>query len=71
MKLIIENDDGARVEVRKIKKLKSDGDILFFFLDYGALRPEDRENIESHLSKETGKKCILLDGRFHDKIIAF
>ncbi len=68
MKLILEKDEGIQVEVRDIVNLDKDSKILFFFLN-GHFREQDIINIEESLSSKTGRKCIVLDSIFKDKIM--
>lgn len=68
MKLIIEKDNGTRVEVSEINLLDADNNILFFFLNY-RLREKDIEVIEEKLTSKIGKQCVVLDNLFASKIM--
>lgn len=68
MKLILEKENGEKIEVAEIETLTGNEEMLFFFLT-SRLRPQDIEKIEKKLSNKTGKECIILDRLFATKIM--
>lgn len=68
MKLILEKEDGIKVEIREINTLEKGSNILFFFLNTH-LRKEDIEAIETELINKIGKRCVVLDSIFVNKIM--
>lgn len=67
MKLILEND-GVQVEVKEIEAINANSEMLFFFLSVHIRKPEI-EALEAELFKKTGKKCIVLDSVYSQKIL--
>lgn len=60
MRVLIEQDNGAIVEVREIEGVQPDADTLVFFTQI-AMRKEDLEALENRLSEKIGKTCVVLD----------
>lgn len=69
MKVWVEKDNGTKIEATEIAGLNDDCSTLFFFHQQ-AMRPETAREIETELKKKTGKNCVILDGRYLDKILA-
>lgn len=57
------------MEAKEIESLSKDSEILFFFLK-SRLDIQDAGKIQKQLSDMTGKKVILLDATFEDKILS-
>ena len=68
MKLLLQNDDGAMVEIKEIEGLDKDSEVLFFFLKQN-LRIEDREKLVERLKEITGRKVVILSPCFECKIV--
>ena len=68
MKLILQRDDNSTVEIKEIKSLNKNSDMLFFFLNT-RLCKTDIEKIENDLSDKIGRKVIVLDVLFKEKIL--
>lgn len=67
MKLFIETDEGEIIEVKELKNVNVDSNILIFFIKQVA-KLKDLENVEWLLSQKTGKTCVILDGCFSEKV---
>lgn len=68
MKLILQNNDNSTVEIREIESLDKNSEMLFFFLNT-RLCETDIKKIENDLSNKIGKKVIVLDILFKEKIL--
>ena len=63
MKVYIENDNGARVEVKEIEAVNLNSDLIILMTDM-RLMLRDKEIIEETMSEKMGKKCVVIDGMF-------
>lgn len=59
MRLLIEKDDSAIVEVKDICSIPSDADVLVFHSSVH-LKSDDIARIEEFLSKKTMRRCVVL-----------
>lgn len=59
MKLIAEKNDGTQIEIKEIQDISESCGMLLFTTSC-ILSKSDREVFEEYLTKQTGKKCILL-----------
>jgi len=69
IKLFAESGN-IRTEIKELKLVKSDSEVLLFFVDM-RLSDEDIEKLEKELTNKTGKKCVCLDSRFKDKVYGY
>lgn len=68
MKLLLQNDDNTTVEIKEITSLNKNSEVLFFFLK-GCYRQEDITIMENKLQDKIGKKVVIIDNRFAEKIM--
>ena len=69
MKLLLQNDDNTTVEIKEITSLNKNSEVLFFFLN-GRYTNENIAKYENELQKKIGRKVVILDGRFTEKIMS-
>ena len=62
MKMIIERDDGSKVEVREIESIPADAKALILFVQ-PLMRQKDIDEMERSFTEKTGKRCVVVDGR--------
>ncbi|MDD3369409.1 MAG: hypothetical protein PHP50_11095 [Lachnospiraceae bacterium] len=61
MKLYAEIESGTRIEIERLQSI-GEGDLII--KSNYRLNREDTSKLETELSGKTGRKVILLDGRF-------
>ena len=59
MKLFLQKDDGAILELREIESVSDSSDVLLFFCKF-FLSASDQKRMETELSARIGRRCILL-----------
>lgn len=67
MKLFLEDDNGAKVEVQEIEGVGDASNTLIVLCSVH-LKPNDAKRIEAQISELTGKRCITLPP-FIEKIV--
>lgn len=63
MKIYIENDDGTKIEVKEIKTLSKDSEVVLLMIDMH-MRPTDLDMLEKRYTDKIGKQCVILDSVF-------
>jgi len=67
MRLLVETDDKALIEVREIENVPPDADMLIFFTAC-VMREQDLVSLKNQLIEKTGKRCVVVDSRIQKVI---
>ena len=61
MRLLIENDDGVCIEVKKIEAVSDTANLIIITTDV-FLSNRKRESLEGEIKTKSGKEVVILDG---------